>query len=875
MISCLYSANCNSQVFHFNKETVKGPPPALCHVIWPLPKNAETPEMAWRLQESLQSSKALAILELKDCAIENLERELDAVQSKLAEIKNDMRQNEEDLQLQAEQAEQAAFDRRRGCQDSAMKTRLAEERWEAAREQAEELRKDRDAVEVVAERLMQLRVRLEAETANLHAESQAHLAEKEEIRQSGQRLWDILRSAMTEHKAQLSLMEVKTAQSVHNNEAEEKWMLERQCNELKEELRWLKDQHREVDGQRQSLEKRALHDHAKAESMVRDEQRETLRMRKEMEEALKKGQCRRRNEQALLEAEQELDTLRSELQLAEDHQATGPVGLGSCTSLVGRLGALAELEASMKARRQVFQKSLENLEARRVAEPEALLLHKESVANTLAMQQSGQEQLSELNQELQLKASTKSEEVEQAERQKALRQELLELGTDGALVKEPLPLPRLRPLLLRQLSQLSSSGWSAEDQDLQELLDNLMTLLRELQQQFLEAQRSSEEWKLQVLAPGGDITPLVPARKVEVKWGEDLLGKSMIDESATTDMAKLEAKEAVLKSELAQQKKHFESMKEKHLVETAAFKVEAARAGLRGRQKFFKEQGHWRDVLTESVWTMVQRVAAGALAASEPAKVLRAAELLRIMGFQLCALELGWMLQQRQVYGDLLQCAAMFSKQLRAPAGSAWRQRFVQLAEAEQLSMDALRLKSEVQTMKAELHEEKSKEQSLQRKSADPSLAASTVDRDVLMSTLSTMGEVMQMCFRLVSAESEGAKAQSDYSTQILREVQDVGHCCQQLQEQLAHQKEMIKSLAVRDTLQRDAMKELELWPRKLEGLLGLQHDLQLEYKSAAEELLKLRDSRSELAQALKAEQAGGWASGLVSLESCRIFYMF
>ena len=185
----------------------------------------------------------------------------------------------------------------------------------------------------------------------------------------------------------------------------------------------------------------------------------------------------------------------------------------------------------------------------------------------------------------------------------------------------------------------------------------------------------------------------MPARKVEVKWGEDLLGKSMIDESATTDMAKLEAKEAVLKSELAQQKKHFESMKEKHLVETAAFKVEAARAGLRGRQKFFEEQGHWRDVLTESVWTMVQRVAAGALAASEPAKVLRAAELLRIMGFQLCALELGWMLQQRQVYGDLLQCAAMFSKQLRAPAGSAWRQRFVQLAEAEQLSMDALRLK--------------------------------------------------------------------------------------------------------------------------------------------------------------------------------------
>ena len=85
----------------------------------------------------------------------------------------------------------------------------------------------------------------------------------------------------------------------------------------------------------------------------------------------------------------------------------------------------------------------------------------------------------------------------------------------------------------------------------------------------------------------------------------------------------------------------------------------------------------------------------------------------------------------------------------------------------------------------------------------------------------------------------------------------------------------MIKSLAVRDTLQRDAMKELELWPRKLEGLLGLQHDLQLEYKSAAEELLKLRDSRSELAQALKAEQAGGWASGLVSLESSRIFYMF
>ena len=119
------------------------------------------------------------------------------------------------------------------------------------------------------------------------------------------------------------------------------------------------------------------------------------------------------------------------------------------------------------------------------------------------------------------------------------------------------------------------------------------------------------------------------------------------------------------------------------------------------------------------------------------------------------------------------------------------------------------------------------------------------------------MQKVMQMCFRLVSDESEASKVHGDCTAQILQDVLDVGSCCQQLQGQLVRQKETFKSLAVRNTLrQADAMKELEQWPSRLEGLLGLQHDMQLEYKSAAEELLKLRESRSELTQeALKARQ--------------------
>ena len=782
--------------------------------------------MDWRQQESLQSSKALAILELKDCAIEKLERELDEVQSKLAEIKNDMSQNAEDLQLQAVQAAQAAeFERRRGrCQDSAMKTRLAEERLEAAREQAEELRKDRDAVEAVAERLMQLRqAHLEANVANGAANESAEMR--------GQRLWDTLRSAMVEHKAQLSLIEV--AAGVQSKGMEEKWMEERQCNEYREELRWLQDHYADVEAKQQRWEKRALDDLAKAESTIRDEQKEASKMRKELEEVLKKDQLRRRNEQALMEAEQDLDTLHSELQLAEAHETTGPVQLASCTSLVGRLGALAELEVSTTARVQVFQAALQNLEAKEAASW-APLLQEESLAKTLALQQSCEEQLGELQQQLQLKTLVKREEVEQAERQKALREELLELSADGGAVKEKLlPLPRLRPLLLRQLSQVSTSG--SEDSDLQDLLDNLMKLLRELQQQFLEAQRSSEEWKFQVLAPEGNITP-VPSTRAKTA---DLAEQRDVS-TDQTELAKLEAKEAVLKSELVQQKKHFETLKERRLVEMAAFKVEAAKAELRGRQKFF--QGNWRDVLTENVWTMVQRVSG--LTASE-GEVLRAAELLRIMGFRLCALEMGWMLQQRQVYGDLLQLAAMFSKQLGTP--DAWQERFVQLAEAEQLRMDAVRLKAELQTMKAELHEEKSREKSL--RAVDPPLE----DGDMLMSTVNTMGMVMQMCFRLVSAESEEARVQSDLSTQILREVQDVGNCCQQLQ-RLVRQKEVLKSLPVTAPAVPENG-DFELWPRKLEGLLGLQQDMQLEYKSAAEELLELRDSRSELAQALQAQR--------------------
>lgn len=48
-------------------------------------------------------------------------------------------------------------------------------------------------------------------------------------------------------------------------------------------------------------------------------------------------------------------------------------------------------------------------------------------------------------------------------------------------------------------------------------------------------------------------------------------------------------------------------------------------------------------------------------------------------------------------------------------------------------------------------------------------------------------------------------------------------------------------------------------WPERMESLVGLQQDMQLEYKTAAAELLHLREQSNELAQAhrkLEAEEA-------------------
>lgn len=799
-------------------------------------------------QESLQSSKTLAILELKDSAIEKLERDLDAVQSKLAEIKD---------QIHLEDLEAAECDRKlKRCQfgrDAAVKVMLAEERWEAASEKAEELRKDRDAVESVAERLMHVH--------SLHSEAENNAAKTPREQQGPQTadgLWCLLRPCLEHHKAQLShLMEATAAGRPQGKPMEEKWMEERRCKEYKEELRWLSEQHSEVDGQWQALEKRALHDLSKAKSILKDEEKEALRLKKQMEDIFR-GE-RGKLHQEIEEAEREWNTLNEELRVAEDqsHEVLALSELERCESLAGRLGSLTELESSMKARLQVFQKASGSLKSRGTTSKSwAHVLLEESVANTLMLQQRGHEEHSELNQYLQQNSSLEHDEAEQAERQKTLRKELWELSAKDSDLREPWPFPRLGPLLLRQLSELAGNGWSTEDSNLRELLENLMKLLGELQEQFLETHCSSQEWKHRVLSRADDPTPPLPAQTLHTKSDEEVAEGKLRDEATKTEIAKLEAAAAVLKSELIQQKKHSEKLKENHQVETAAAKVEAFKAEMRGQDVFFQAHGNWRDDLTESVWTMVQRVGyAGSLSASEPDQVLRAAEILRILGFQLCALELGWMLQQKQIYSDLLQCAAVRSKTSGAPA---WRQRFLQLAEAERLRMDAVRLKSELQTMTAELDAKKSKEQSLAlgKVSVDASLVAS-VDQDVLMSTLSTMQKVMQMCFRLVSDESEASKVHGDCTAQILQDVLDVGSCCQQLQGQLVRQKETFKSLAVRNTLrQADAMKELEQWPSRLEGLLGLQHDMQLEYKSAAEELLKLRESRSELTQeALKARQ--------------------
>ena len=81
----------------------------------------------------------------------------------------------------------------------------------------------------------------------------------------------------------------------------------------------------------------------------------------------------------------------------------------------------------------------------------------------------------------------------------------------------------------------------------------------------------------------------------------------------------------------------------------------------------------------------------GSLASYLAAIFMLKCEVLRILGLQLCALELAWLLERRQIYGDHL---------LRANEAP---QRAGRDAEAKHLSLQALRLNAEVRAMQTEM----------------------------------------------------------------------------------------------------------------------------------------------------------------------------
>ncbi|CAE7303463.1 unnamed protein product, partial [Symbiodinium pilosum] len=107
----------------------------------------------------------------------------------------------------------------------------------------------------------------------------------------------------------------------------------------------------------------------------------------------------------------------------------------------------------------------------------------------------------------------------------------------------------------------------------------------------------------------------------------------------------------------------------------------------------------------------------------------------------------------------------------------------------------------------------------------------------------------MEMCSGMLpSRDATG----SDKMALILKEVKELGGFCQTLQQQVQSQRRSLCSAVALHESSELEDEQREDTSKRMEDLLELQHELQLQYKSAAEAVLGLRQ---DVAQRAKQEE--------------------
>ncbi|CAK9045622.1 unnamed protein product, partial [Durusdinium trenchii] len=629
-----------------------------------------------------QSTKTLAILELKDGHIETLERQLDLVQSKVIGLKQHLQE--------AEERHHAAEQHRA---ETLHQAEHAAQRAAAAAAAAEELRKDRRAAEVVAARLAERLRELEEESKE----------KQEEVlrEQLGKEVWSMVQSAVQQHRARRSALHLSPEMPLENPRyGEQHWLEEGQC--YTEELRRLRAQREEVDGRRKKLEKLGRADLLQAERLVEGLEEEAAQMMKQQEEILMHEKQRKVQKREIYEAEESLETLHDELQVAESCMNHPSEDL--LASLLGRLGVLTKMQAVQQARLRSFRvarsaaastESAPTSTLRRSAPPRAVPL------------ESGSAQPVEASKLLEELATLRRDNAEQVERRKALQnwQDLDDSLAPSTSQRLPV-LRRVPARLVRRLAQLVESSETIDLLEFQEVLGQLLALRKELQQEALDAQFSAEHFRSRVCS--FDPSTAAVARRAHdraaadsFRLHEEVMAQISMEEAAQShsslELAKLKAEASTVATELGEQRRRLQHLQQQHRLQSSTWEVEAAAAAARAAERVLPSG--WRDEVVESVWTMAQRAGYVAESSSETEQVLKAAQVLRILAFQLTSMELAWWVQQHQLHCDRFLCA---NAQL-APTSDAehaqlapWRQRYAELEEAERLRRQALRLNSEV-----------------------------------------------------------------------------------------------------------------------------------------------------------------------------------
>ncbi|CAE7693157.1 unnamed protein product [Symbiodinium sp. CCMP2592] len=440
------------------------------------------------------------------------------------------------------------------------------------------------------------------------------------------------------------------------------------------------------------------------------------------------------------------------------------------------------------------------------------------------------------------------------------------------------------------------------------VLGSLLQLLAETQRRAVCSNVAAERYRKAALASGARGQPVRPFPRTAARQLEQALQcAARADDEAscveTHERSRLEAAAAEMFSELEETRGQGEQLEARRLAAVATLRAQEARAADEARARALDPS--WRDEAVEEAWRLARETGRAPAADGEAEDVLRAAQVLRLLGLQLVAWELAENLKSAHLRADSLEVAnAALARVVtqQAPSGrlgpvspprvieAAWASKRVKLAEAEQRQREASRLQAEVQTFHAELARAQRSEAEAAAELAAARAAGTTrrsvqqqqkqvlapemQDPKLLASMLDVMHQVMEMCSGMLPAREQATAGSDDAMTAILKEVKELGGFCQKLQQDVHSQRQSLSAIALNSSV--DGQSQRDETSKRMEALLELQHELQLQYKTAAEAVLGLRQDvaakalcEEELqAEVLGEEKAVRAAEAMLNAES-------